>query len=153
MENLTIVRSPLSQKVINYLVKCFSYATAQNKGDSKGIQAAIKSIVPHAFGNHSKCDSWCKFKSNPATYRHKDLPHGKELHGEKLQSALTNIFNDYCTDALAEKLAPMTNSQRNEALNSVIGSKIQRSDFMVAVKAMISVWPVVLPKQICGTAT
>ena len=115
--------SPLSQKVINYLVKCFSYATAQNKGDSKGIQAAIKSIVPHAFGNHSKCDSWCKFKSNPATYRHKDLPHGKDLHGEKLQSALTNIFNDYCTDAVAEKLAPMTNSQRNEALNSVIGSK------------------------------
>ena len=64
-----------------------------------------------------------KFKSNPATYRHKDLPHGKDLHGEKLQSALTNIFNDYCTDAVAEKLAPMTNSQRNEALNSVIGSK------------------------------
>ena len=34
-----------------------------------------------------------------------------------------NLFNEYCTDAFAEKLAPVTNSQRNEALNSVVGSK------------------------------
>ena len=116
--------SPLSQKVINYLVKCFSYATAQNKGDPKGIQAAIKSIVPHAFGDHSNCEtSWCKFKSNPGTYKHKELPYGKDLHGKKLELELNNIFNDYSTDAVAEKLAPLTNSQRNEALNSVIGSK------------------------------
>ena len=31
--------SPLSQKVINYLVKCFPYAIAQNKGDFKGDSA------------------------------------------------------------------------------------------------------------------
>ena len=83
-----------------------------------------KSIAPHAFGDHSKCERrCCSFKSNPTTYRHKDLPYGKYLHGEKLQSALANIFNDYCTDAVGEKLAPMTNSQRSKALNSVIGSK------------------------------
>ena len=116
--------SPLSHKVINYLVKCFSYATAQNKGNSKRIQAAVRSIVPHAFGDHSNCvGSWRGFKNDPISYRHKDLPYGKDLYGEKLQSALNNIFNDYCTNAVAEKLAPMTNSQRNEALNSVIGSK------------------------------
>ena len=122
--------SPLSQKVINYLVKCFSYAIAQNKGNSKGIQAAVKSIVPHAFGDHSNCaGSWGAFQNDPTSYRHKDLPYGKDLCGEKLQSALNNIFNDYCTDAVAEKLAPMTNSQRNEVLNSVIGSKIPKIRF------------------------
>lgn len=116
--------SPLSQKVINYLVKCFSYVTAQNKGDSKGIQAAIKSIVPHDFGDHSSCETgWCKFKSNPGTYKHKELPYGKDMHGKKLELELNNIFNDYSTDAVAEKLAPLTNSPRNEVLNSVIGSK------------------------------
>ena len=47
--------SPRSQKVINHLVKCFSYAIAQNKGDSKGIQAALRCIVPHAFGDHCLC--------------------------------------------------------------------------------------------------
>ena len=37
--------SPLSQKVINYLVKCFLHADAQNKGDSKAIQT-FDSILP-----------------------------------------------------------------------------------------------------------
>ena len=36
--------STLSQKVINYLVKCFSYSIAQNKGNPKGVQAAIRCI-------------------------------------------------------------------------------------------------------------
>ena len=61
---------------------------------------------------------------------------------KKLELALNNIFSDYFTDAVAEKLAPLTNSQRNEALNSV------KSDSMVEVKAMIFVWPVESLKQI-----
>ena len=116
--------SILSQKVINYLVKCFSYGVAQNKGDAKAIQATINCIVPHAFGDHKNCDNkWCKFQQDPASYKHQNLPYGKDLFGDKLRSALENIFSDYCTDAVADKLAPMTNSQRNEALNSAVGSK------------------------------
>ena len=116
--------SILSQKVINYLVKCFSYGIAQNKGNAKAIQANIACIVPHAFGDHKNCDiKWCKFKQDATSYKHHDLPYGKDLFGEKLRSALEKIFSDYCTDAVAEKLAPVTNSQRNEALNSVVGSK------------------------------
>ena len=41
----------------------------------------------------------------------------------KGHNSRTGTFKDYCTDAVAEKLAPMTNSQRNETLNSVVGSK------------------------------
>jgi DNA polymerase III epsilon subunit-like protein len=33
------------------------------------------------------------------------------------------IFNDYCTETVVNKIAPCSNSQRNEALNSVVGSK------------------------------
>jgi hypothetical protein len=33
----------------------------------------------------------------------------------KTRSSLQNLFNEYYTDAVAEKLAPLTNSQRNEA--------------------------------------
>ena len=116
--------SILSQKVINYLVKCFSYGIAQNKGNPKGIQATIQCIVPHAFGDHTNCEiAWCGFKENPISYKHKDLPYGKDLFGDKLKSALEHIFNDYSTEAVAEKLAPLLNSQRNEALNSIVGLK------------------------------
>ena len=47
----------------------------------------------------------CKFKSNPATYKHKELWYEKEKRKKKLELTLNNIFNEYPTDAVAEKLA------------------------------------------------
>ena len=40
--------SVLSQKVINYLTKCFSYCIAQNS-IADHLKLALKCIVPHAF--------------------------------------------------------------------------------------------------------
>ena len=52
--------SPLSQKVINYLTKCFSYAIAQNLDVESKL--TLKRIIPHAFGDHTSCDaSWCGY--------------------------------------------------------------------------------------------
>ena len=102
--NITFAGSSiLSQKVTNYLVKCFSYGVAQNKGNPKAIQATINCFVPHAFGDHRNCDNkWCKFKQDPASYKHHDLPYRKDLFGDKLTSALENIFSAYCIDAVAD---------------------------------------------------
>ena len=66
---------------------------------------------------------WCKFNDNPTTYRHKDLPHGKDLFGEKLKEILTELFGEYYTDTVISKLAPCANSQRNESLNNVVDAK------------------------------
>ena len=84
----------------------------------------LYSVIPHAFREHHGCDdSWCAFKKDPSQYTHKDLPHGKPLHGESLRSALTSLFGEYSTDTVIKKLIPVANSQRNESLNSVVGSK------------------------------
>ena len=116
--------STLSQKVINYLVKCFSHAITQNKGNSVEIKKTIECIVPHAFGDHTECKtSWCGYKRDLNNYKHKSLPHGKDLFGESLKNALNNIFSDYCTKTVVAKIAPCSNSQRNETLNGVVGSK------------------------------
>ena len=56
-------------------------------------------------------------------YKHSDLPYGKDLYGDDLRKALERVFDEYCTDIVVAKLSPGSNSQRNEALNSVIGSK------------------------------
>lgn len=48
--------STLSLKVINHLSKCFSYSVAQNKANSSALKQSLKSIVPHAFGEHEMCD-------------------------------------------------------------------------------------------------
>ena len=75
--------SPPSQKVINHLVKCFSYAIAQNKGDSKGIQAALRCIVPNAFGDHCNCAvTWCGFKTDQPPTSIKNCPTEKIYMGK-----------------------------------------------------------------------
>lgn len=116
--------SSLSVKVISYLAKCFGYCVSQNKNNPEALQTAIRNIVPHAFGKHENCsETWCQFKKDPTIYRHSELPFGKDLHGDDLEKALTNVFEDYSTDIVVKKLAPATNSQRNEAFNNVVGSK------------------------------
>ena len=112
------------QKVINYLIKCFTYSVSQNKGNPSALQKSLQSILPHSFGNHKNCnESWCGAKKDPTNYKHFDLPYGKDLYGDDLRKALERTFDEYCTDIVVAKLSPGANSQRNEALNSVIGSK------------------------------
>ena len=116
--------SQLSVKVIGYLGKCFGYCLAQNKNNPRSLKTAIQNIVPHAFGKHQNCnDMWCHYKQNPENYKHNELPCGNDLHGDELERALTTIFNEYSTDVVVKKLAPAANSQRNESLNSSVGSK------------------------------
>ncbi len=131
--------SVLSQKVINYIQKCVSYCINQNKNDPSKLSTEIKSIIPHAFGDHSDCNQ--TFHQDPLGYTHRALPYGKDLHGKDLQEALENIMNEYTTDIVLNKLAPCLNSQRNESLNGTIGSKnpkiryyggSESSDFRIA---------------------
>ena len=134
--------SILSQKVISYFAKCFSYAISQNKGNPGSLKASLNCIVPHAFGEHDLCDmSWCGYKKSPLTYKHSDLPNGKDLHGEPLKNNLTSIFSEYATDIVVNKLSPCANSQRNESINSTITTKnpktryyggSESSDFRIA---------------------
>lgn len=73
--------SSLSQKVIDYLGKCFLICVNQENGDPKSIQTSLTSTVSHAFGNHHTCsDAWCGCKQDPVEYRHTHLPHGKDLN-------------------------------------------------------------------------
>ena len=37
----------MSQKVLKHFERCFTYALAQNKGNSENVKAAVLSIVPH----------------------------------------------------------------------------------------------------------
>ena len=62
-------------------------------------------------------------KQDPLNYKHSDLPYGKDLFGDQLRKSIQAIFDEYCTDLVVKKLSPAANSQRNKALNSIIGSK------------------------------
>ena len=117
--------------MINYFSKCFSYAISQNVGEPENLRANLKCIVPHAFGNHAMCDIfWCGLKKeSPVTYKHSDLPNGKDLQGEPLQRALNELLSEYTTDVVISKLSSGANSQRNERLNSIIASRNPKTRF------------------------
>ena len=55
----------INDAVIDYIRSLFSIALSKHKGDAKGMQDAILSIVPHAFGDPGRCEAWCRFKENP----------------------------------------------------------------------------------------
>ena len=63
----------LTDMMIRYFQRCFGYALKQNK-DDEGVQKGLKSIVPHTYGDHSSCGSWCGYFKNPASYKHKVFP-------------------------------------------------------------------------------
>ncbi|KAK2555142.1 hypothetical protein P5673_023112 [Acropora cervicornis] len=97
----------------------------ENTGNTDGLQKAIRlTIVPHAFGNHEHClGSWFGYKEDPTSYKHRDLPFGKDLLGESLKRSLEQVFEIYSSENVIKKLAHNASSQRNESLNSTIGCK------------------------------
>lgn len=45
----------LTREGISYLHRCFTYAMAQNRGNSASMAEAIRCIPYHAFNQHNKC--------------------------------------------------------------------------------------------------
>ncbi|XP_077988114.1 uncharacterized protein LOC144442609 [Glandiceps talaboti] len=116
----------LSTKVINYLQKCFNYAVTQNHGNPEGLKKNLQAIMPHSFGDHMKCDrKWCRYPTDPNSYKHKSLPYGKDLSGSDLREDLEKVMNTYL--ATAKELARIGSSQGNESMNMVIASKAPKA--------------------------
>lgn len=116
--------TPLSDAVITYLEKCFTFALYQNKDNENGLKEALQAIVPHAFGDHTKCSvEWCGYLKKPSDYKHVGLPEGRDLQGFALKKCLDDVIQKYTTPEMLRKIAPLSSSQRNEAVNSVIGTK------------------------------
>lgn len=147
----------LSDKVIDYLQKCFGFTTTQNENYPDGIRKSLKAIIPHAFGDHSICSiSWCKYLQDSVSYHHSTLLHGKDLEGEDSKD-LQEIMEVYCQNA--EKLAPLGSSQANEALNNTIGSKAPKAryyggsesnDYLVAcARSYKKYWPFICDSGKC----
>ncbi|XP_022807329.1 uncharacterized protein LOC111344367 [Stylophora pistillata] len=115
----------LTDIVIQYFQRCFGYALKQSKDDEEGVRNGLKSIVPHAYGDHSSCGNWCGYLKNSASYKHRGLPHGKDLMDKSLRQSLEKILEIYASNA--KKLAPLGSNQVIEALNNTIGSKAPKS--------------------------
>ena len=84
----------ISNQVIQHFTKCIKYIFAKNQGDPKGMQENLMALVPHQFGDHTKCvPRFCGFKRKPnETYLHRSLPYKISLSDRVLKENLDNIF-------------------------------------------------------------
>jgi DNA polymerase III epsilon subunit-like protein len=115
----------LSADVIKYIVKCFSYVLCQNKGNVEGVKCALMNVVPHMFGEHSNCGSWCRYHATNSDYKHSSLPHGSDLYGAKLRQDLQMLFDELANNA--QKLAPCATTRENESFNNIVASKAPKA--------------------------
>ena len=58
--NLREKHKCLTPKVVEFFQTCYSCSVAQNKGKPEKLAVSLKQIVPHAFGEHESCDTWCR---------------------------------------------------------------------------------------------
>ena len=91
-----------------YLKKCFAYVLYQNKDNEKGLKQSFEVIIPHAFGDHSKCGlEWCGKLKIPSGYKHVVLQDGQDLQ-EVFYGCHRKIHNarhaeKICTTIISEK--------------------------------------------------
>ena len=112
----------LTDMMIRYFQRCFGYALKQNKDNEEGVRKGLKSIVPHAYGDHSSCGNWCGYFKNPASYKHRGLPHGKDLTDKSLRQSLektievSTVYMMYVGTACSSQIPNSLDSSRTTNL-------------------------------------
>jgi hypothetical protein len=111
----------LTSKVISYFQKCFSYSVAQNKNNPEALAKSLAQIVPHSFGEHENCATWCQYNIDPEKYKHSSLPYGRDLVGDNLKHDLSSIFENFIRNV--DKIAPAASTKEVESVNNMIAAK------------------------------
>jgi len=115
-----------SSKTVNYIAKMIMYGVHQKQGDVLGLRGRLEQIVPHVFGDHTKCDAaWCGHHKDPENYTDKSLPFKRPLSNSALRIDLEKFISQY--QSKAGKLAFLGSSQANEAFNTTVASKAPKS--------------------------
>lgn len=114
----------LAHGLIQYFGSCFSTAIQQNKDNPNAVEAALKNILPHTYGEHTNCGDWCGYKELGDNYVHKYLPDGKPLSDPQLRLSLDKLFERFAENS--NKLAPCGSSQPNESFNQMVTCKIPK---------------------------
>ncbi|XP_076082975.1 uncharacterized protein LOC143054015 [Mytilus galloprovincialis] len=117
----------LTPMVINSITKNYSYMLAQNQGSPEKIEKGVRGMIDHMYGKHENCDiKWCGFLKDRASYRHTNLPFGKDLKSESLRADLEKLFLGKI-ESQSKKLSKLASSQANESFNHTVSTKAAKN--------------------------
>lgn len=103
-----------------YLVKCFNYMLAQNRGNPDGIQKGLDALGKHPFGDHTSCSDSCKQSKTKYTA----LPYGKPMRDSHLQE-LQTVCSKFLKYSI--KLSNLGSTQANESFNKTVSMKAPKN--------------------------
>jgi hypothetical protein len=117
----------LSQSVLDHVQLCVKYAFSKNQGNPKGLEANLKAIIPHLFGDHSKCETrFCGFLRAPQVkYVYRSLPYKCALKDPMLKSVLTELFEPLIHRS--HEYSDLGSSQQNEHANKEVMLRAPKS--------------------------
>ena len=121
--NSKLYEIKLSVNLREYFSKAFSLAIQQNKGNEVNVKIALENIVPHAFGDHKTCGSWCQNEEGKHYYKY--FKNNEALTDNKLRDKLTSLVQPFANNSA--QIAPCASSQPNESFNNIACSKHPKS--------------------------
>ena len=120
-------RVKLSKAVISHIQKCLRYCFAKNHGKPDDHADNLKGLIPHQFGDHSKCKAiFCGFLRKPEEkYSHRSLPYKSALKDSALRLRLELLFEPII--ARADKYSDLGSSQQCEHANKEVSLRAPKS--------------------------
>ena len=116
----------LNATLREYFSKVFSISVKNNQGDELKVKAALENIIPHVFGEHKNCGSFCTLEDD-GTHKYKYFKDGKCLTDLSLRERLEKIIQPFIKSA--PQIAHCASSQANESFNDTVISKHPKSIF------------------------
>ena len=123
----------LTDKCIDTLQNYYGFAIRQNSGNLDKMKEAVSAVLPHVSSSgtnpmHDKCpegeNSWCGYKRNPATYKHrKGIP-------KAVADFIQPVFNDLSSSDLLSKCLHGKTQNVNECLNKLIWDRCSKDYFV-----------------------
>lgn len=112
--------SKISNQVLQHFTKCIKYVFAKNQGDPDDMRQNLEALVPHQFGDHTKCvPRFCGYKRKPdESYLHKSLPYNTSLSDPILKEKFHKIFEPVI--AKASLYSDLGSSQACEHANGAV---------------------------------
>ena len=102
----------------------FALCIKKHKGDETKVKLALQNLIPHAFGDHNNCGSWCTKDENNNHY-YKYFKNGECLTDSALKMKLEKVVEPFVRNA--HQIAPCASSQVNESFNYTVTTKHPKS--------------------------
>lgn len=137
----------LTDKVIDELQSYYGKAIRSNSGSLEDMHRAVWATYFHRLSSdekphHQLCppapDTWCKYRKDPTTYKHKkSIP-------EAIMLEIKPVYRDLSKKDLLKKCLHGRTQNANESFNNIVWSRLPKNNFIGKKTLVLGVYDAVI---------